>query len=325
MTTEKRNDEIDLIEVFQKMGNGIKNLLNSFLNLLYSILLFFIRKSIIIFVIIVLGLIYGFFQYKTSPRYYSSSIEAYSNAISSIDMINYINNIHELFKENNNVGLQSKLELDPLLLKKIKDVKAFKVIDFNDDGVTDLIDYNEKYLTSDTIVSETRFVVKVEVFDPQIFPVIQESIFNYINQNSYINKLNSIRKAQLQELILKLNTEVASLDSLKKVEYFTTEKLKPQAGQLLVMNEKETQLYHEQIISLYKQKQALERTLELRTEPITIIQDFSALSTIENKLMKYFKFYGIVGLILGIFISIIIENFKGILKIIRESKIKKQN
>jgi len=324
MTTEKRNDEIDLIELFQKMGNGIKNLLNSFLNLLYSILLFFIRKSILILIIILLGLAYGYVKYKTSPRYYSSSIEAYSNAISSIDMINYVNNIHELFKENNNVGLQSKLELDTLLLAKIKDVKAFKVIDFNDDGVTDLIDYNEKYLTSDTLVSESRFVVKVEVFDAHIFPVIQESILSYIDQNSYINKLNSIRKDQLQELILKLNTEVASLDSLKKVEYFTTgEKLKTQAGQLLVMNEKATQLYHNQIINLYKQKQALERTLELRTEPITIIQDFSALSTVENKLMKYFKFYGLAGLIFGIFISIILENFKGIIKIIRESKIKK--
>ncbi len=105
MTTEKRNDEIDLIEVFQKMGNGIKNLFNSFFNLLYLILLFFIRKSILILIIILLGLAYGYFKYKTSPRYYSSSIEAYSNAISSIDMINYVNNILAKIEASNSRNL----------------------------------------------------------------------------------------------------------------------------------------------------------------------------------------------------------------------------
>ena len=93
MTTDKRNDEIDLIELFQKIGSGIKNLFKGFIHLLYLILLFFIRKSILIVIIIALGLTYGFFQFKISPRYFSSSIEAYSNAISSIDMINYVNNI----------------------------------------------------------------------------------------------------------------------------------------------------------------------------------------------------------------------------------------
>lgn len=321
MTTEKRNDEIDLIEVFQKIGNGIKNLFNNFLNLLYLILLFFIRKSILIFAIIVLGIAYGFFQFKTSPRYYSSSLEAYSNAMSSIDIINYINNIHELFKENNKQGLQSKLGLDSKSLEKIKDVKAYKVIDLNNDGVTDIIDYNEKYKTSDTTISTNRFVIKVEVYNQDVFPTIQESILNYINQNKYINELNSIRKKQLNELIAKLENEISSLDNLRNVEYFTKEeKLKTQAGQLLVMNEKETQLYHEQIISLYKQKQWLERELQLKTDPITIIQDFSGLSAIENKLIKYIKFYGILSLVLGVLLSLFIENRKMIKTIISDSK-----
>ena len=321
MTTEKRNDEIDLIEVFQKMGNGIKSLYNIFLNLLYSILLFFIRKSILIFVIIVLGIAFGFFQYKTSPRYYSSSLEASSNAISSIDLINYLNNIHELFKDNNNDVLQSKLELDSLTIENIKDVKAYKAIDLNKDGITDIIDYDEIYETSDTTISRSRFVIKVEVYDPKVFPTIQKSILNYINQNNYITEINTIRKKQLTELIIKLNNEILSLDSLKRTEYFKKEeKLKTQAGQLLVINEKETQLYHSQIIALYKQKQELERTLELRTDPITIIQDFSDLSTIENKLMKYIKFYGIVSLAFAILLSILIENRKTILVIIYDSK-----
>ena len=322
MTAEKRNDEIDLIEVFQKIGNGIVNLFNWFINLFYQILLFFIRRAILIGVIIFIGLAIGFTKYKTSPRYYSSSLEAYSNAMSSLDMINYINNINELFGEGNIKGLENKLNIDSLSLKDIKGVKAFKVIDLNKDGITDLVDYNEKYKSSDTVISRSRFVIKVEVFDQSVFPTIQESILNYIEKNKYIHDLNTIRKKQLNELIAKLDIEINTLDSLKKTEYFRKEDelLKSQAGQLLVMNEKTTQLYHPQIISLYKEKQELEQRLELRTDPITIIQDFSALSTVENNLMHYLKKYGILSIVLGILLAILVENFKGIIRIISDSK-----
>jgi len=112
------------------------------------------------------------------------------------------------------------------------------------------------------------------------------------------------------------------LDSLKKSEYFKRDEdqLKTQAGQLLVMNEKTTQLYHPQIIALYKEKQGLEQQLELRTDPITIIQDFSALSVVENNLMHYIKQFGIFGIVLGILLAIAIENFKGIRRLISDSR-----
>jgi hypothetical protein len=322
MTTEKRNDEIDLIEVFQKMGNGIVNLCNKLIHLLYQILLFFIRRAILIGVIVLIGLAIGFFRFKSTPRYYSSSLEAYSNAMSSLDMISYVNNINELFAEGNFTGLEEKLRMDSVKLTEVKNVKAYKVIDLNKDGITDLVDYDEKYQTSDTTISKSRFVVKVEVFDQSVFPVIQESILKYIEDNKYIHDLNAIRKKQLNELIAKLDSEISTLDSLKKTEYFkkADDQLKTQAGQLLVMNEKTTQLYHPQIISLYKEKQGLEQQLELRTDPITIIQDFSALSVVENNLMHYLKIFGIIGIVLGILIGILVENLKGIRKLISDSK-----
>lgn len=321
MTTERKNDEIDLIEVFQNIGQGIKNLFNWFLNLLYRIVLFFIRRAILIGIIIIIFVAFGFYQYKTSDRYYSSSLEAYSNAMASLDMINYINNINELFMENNYKGLEQKLGIDSVELEKVKNVKAYKAIDLNKDGIPDLIDYDEKYQSSDSTISRSRFVVKVEVYDETVFPTIQESILHYIDNNNYIKELNTIRKKQLQQLIVKLDNEISSLDSLKKTEYFKKdENLKTQQGQLLVMNEKTTQLYHPQIISLYKEKQGLEQQLELRTEPITIIQDFSALSTIENNLFSYIKRYGIIGLVLSILIALFIENFKGIKNVIADSR-----
>jgi hypothetical protein len=321
MSTDKRNDEIDLIEVFQKFTSWMNQITVKFFNFLYSIFLFFVRRSILISIVLAIGLIIGFYQFKTSQRFYSSSLEAYSNAMSSIDMINYINNIHELFYADNNEGLEQQLDIDEDVLGMIKDVKAFKVIDVNNDDIADFIDFDESYETSDTTISKNRFVIKVEVYDQTVFPIIQKSILNYIGKNQYINNLKVIREKQLNQLIAKLNEEIISLESLKNAEYFEKkEKLEPQAGQLLVMNERQTQLYHEQIISLYIQKQELEKTLQLRTEAITVIQEFSSLSKVENDLISYIKSYGILFFILGTFVSFLIENIKGIKNIISDSK-----
>ena len=321
MAEEKRNDEIDLIEVFQKLGNWIINIFKWFINLLYRILLFFIRRAILIGIIIIIAVAFGFYQYKTSDRYYSSSLEAYSNAMSSIDMINYINNLYALFEENDTTALKSKLKLSSSELEQVKNIKAYKVIDYDKDGVTDKIDFEEKALSSDTIVSMKRFVIKVEVYNQDIIPTIQDRVVNFINTNDYITKLNTIRRRQLSELMDKINLEMNVLDSLKKTEYFKKdESITPKSGQLLIMNEKTTQLYHPQIIAMYKERQNLESELELKTDPITIIQDFSSLSTVENDLFSYIKFYGIIGLVLSILIAIIIENLKVIRSIIIDSR-----
>ena len=317
----KTSDEIDLLELFQKMGNTLKRWFMAILQFVYQIILFLVRKSVFIGIVVILGLLWGGIKYKTSPRYYSSRLEAYSNTLSSIDMINYINNIHELFEEDNIENLQRKLGITEQTLEKVNDVQAYKVMDFNGDGITDKIDFDDDYSTSDSTVSHTRFIVKVEVFDQEVFPVIQNRILSYINQNTYINERNQIRKRQLQELIAQLGNEIAMLDSLKREEYFQKkDKMEPQKGQLLVMNEKETKLYHPQLISLYKEKQALEERLELRMDPITIIQDFSALSVTENNLMSYLKKYGIAALLFALVISLLWELRPYIGRVIRDAK-----
>jgi hypothetical protein len=323
--TSKENtntsDEIDLLELFQKMGNTLKKWFMAILQFVYQIILFLVRKSVFIGIVVILGLLWGGIKYKTSPRYYSSRLEAYSNTLSSIDMINYINNIHELFEEDNIENLQSKLGITEQTLENVKDVQAFKVLDFNKDGITDEIDFDNEYTTADTSISKSRFVVKVEVLDQEVFPVIQNRILSYINQNTYINERNQIRKRQLQELIAQLGNEIAMLDSLKREEYFEKKnKLEPQQGQLLVMNEKETKLYHRDLISLYKEKQALEERLELRMDPITIIQDFSALTVTENNLVSYLKTYGIAALIFGLVIGLLWELRPYIRRVMQDAK-----
>jgi hypothetical protein len=130
----------------------------------------------------------------------------------------------------------------------------------------------------------------------------------------------AIQNQQRRELISKLDEEISYLDSLRKTEYFSKEnKLETQKGQILIMNEKETQLYHQSILDLYRSQQNYEEELELRSEPITITQDLNS-ATVENDLSSYLKKYGFMGLLLGLFAGLIIENFKSIKTLVQSAR-----
>ncbi len=312
MNEEKKHDEIDLIDLFKKLGNMIKKFFLGIGKLISLFFLFLIRHAVLISSLIFIALIIGFIKYKSTPTSYISSFEAHSNALPSLETIRYINNIHQDFKERNYQQLETKLELDSLYLRKIKDIQAYKVIDLNKDGVTDIIDYDNSYPSSDTTISRSLFVVQVKTYKTGIYDTIKDRIIDYVNKSEYIKENISIRNQQLKELTSKVNEEISYMDSLRKTEYFSKEdKLKPGQGQLLIMNEKETQLYHDNILTLYEKRQNYERRLELRGEPITIKQDLTEVS-VEYDLFYYLKKYGLAGLIVGIFGGLIIENFKRI-------------
>jgi len=322
MTVEKRNDEIDLLDLSRKLGNVIKKFFSGIGKLIALLFSFLIRQSVLIISLIIIALIIGFIQYKSTPTHYISSFEAHSNALPSLEIISYINNIHEDFEEKNYQQLETKLELDSTFLEKIKDIQAYKVIDLNEDGVTDIIDYENNYLSSDSTVSRNRFVVQVKTYNDNgsIYDTLKDRIIAYVNKNEYIKENMAIRNQQRRELISKLDEEISYLDSLRKTEYFSKEdKLKTQKGQILIMNEKETQLYHQNILDLYRSQQNYEEELELRSEPITIIQDLTSAS-VENDLSSYLKKYGFMGLLLGLFAGLIIENFKSIKTLVQSAR-----
>ena len=317
------HDEIDLFELMQRVRNSIRRIFNYILNLAYKILLFLIRRYVLIGIITIIFIAFGVFRYKTTPRLYSSSMEAISNAMPSIDMINYINNINTLFENDDKEGVQNLLGFSKDEIDEIISLKAYKVLDYNKDGIKDKVDFEEDFIPSDTLVSMSKLVVRIIKNTPNNDQDYQEKLINYINKNKYITDINSIRRKQLKELVIKYGTEIDILDSLQKKEYFTKkEKISTQAGQLLIMNEKDIPLYHDKIISMYKEKQNIEKTLELQLYPLTIIQDLSGSSKIENDIMSYLKLYGILGFFLSVILAIIIEKFTLIKKVINDSKVK---
>jgi len=321
MTTEKRNDEIDIIELFQKMGDGIKNLFIKLISLINSFFILLIRKSLWLITFIILGFIVSYILFSITKRYYTSEMTARSNSMNNTIVVNSINLLNDLFISDNYSALGDYLQISVEQAKSIKTIKAFYGIDLNNDKLTDFIDYNNTYNPNDTnqIRLGDVFYLQISVFDESVFPILMNSIKSYISNNPFIIENNNVRISQAENQILVLKAEIAKLDSLQNIQYFEIPKSqKASNNQMIVLNEKELKLYHEDKIRLNTLMLFYEKDLILNPDPITIIQDFSQLSKTENPLTKFIKIWIPIFCILGLLCSLIWQYRNTIWKLISE-------
>jgi len=310
-----QKDEIDLLELFRRMGQKIGQLFTGFLRFILLSILFLWRNALIILAFVVVGGLAGFGISRMARPYYSSDMIAQINTTNVSEMMNYINDLHELCNENNYQVLSEYLQLSKAVAEKIKDINAYWIIDENKDGVGDYVDFKNKYSLRDTTQRriQSRFNLNVEVFDISGFTDVKKGLYNYVSANPYLNSLNENRKKRIRELIVQTEEEMLKLDSLQKYEYFKKETLPPEErGQMLIWNEKEVRLLHPDIINLFRQKQSLERDLELYPEVITVIKDFTPLSQVENPVMKYILKWGLIFGILGVILKFFFDQRKNI-------------
>ncbi|MDR0691640.1 MAG: hypothetical protein LBF69_01225, partial [Prevotellaceae bacterium] len=224
---------------------------------------------------------------------------------------------------NDSLGYAKFLDIPASAAKHIASVGAFYGIDTDGDGDADYMDvYNTfQFSSQDTLKRKVPklFYVKVTVSEPSIFPLINKGITTALKSNPHFIERNKIRTEQLKTTIAELEAQYQRLDSLARFEYFNSERttLKT-SGQVLVLNEKERQLYHEPLIDMHDRISLNKRELALYSEPITIIQDFPALSIVDNPLSSYMKRWVLIFLVAGIILLVIRRHWKKILALIKE-------
>lgn len=315
------SDEIDLFELFNRMGNGIKNFFNWILNLLKSFIFLLISKSVWIISFSIIGGIVAYLFFQNTSRFYSSEMVARSNSMNNSIIVNSINLLNSSL--GNPSALVSYLGITQEQAKKIRSINAYYGIDINRDKIADIIDYDNTYNPKDTTLKRLPdiFYLKITVFDESIFPKVRDGIKNYIGNNPYILENNEVRKQQALSLIEEYKSEIRKLDSLQKIQYFEIPKVQKSGnGQIIVLNEKESKLYHNDKIALYDKQLKLEKELVLNPDPITVIQDFTLLSKAENPLIIFQKFWVFTFAIIGFFVAILWQYRVKIWKLIREKQ-----
>ncbi|MCD6180237.1 MAG: hypothetical protein J7K39_10085 [Bacteroidales bacterium] len=346
MDTEKRNDEIDLIEVTQKAGKalekatvGLFQLIGSMFVYLFKFTIkalhFSIRYSYIIFGLAILGFFSGLYIAKTTAPYYRTSATIQSNTIPNANLINYINRIHELLANNDSISLAAQLNMDVSDAAQIYDLQAFWLIDINKDGIADEVDYQNEFMpdtVSNAVRITDRFHVQLLTYDPTILNQVQQSLEDYLLTYPRLQQISDVKKRNLEKEISRIDTEISILDSLKTYEYFVKEKelreydkSTVKLGQLLLASPEQaiqpTRLLHENILKLYNDNLANYRALELETEPFIFLSKFVEVTNPVNvnKEEHTSVKFGILGLFLGVILSLLLKFRKEVFVFIKES------
>jgi len=307
ITQKQTSDEIDLLELFSRMWQGFKNSIKWIINLIVKFFLLLIRKSLWIISFGVIGLVVGYIFYTNSKRFYSSEMTAISNSINNSYVVSSINLLNDVFKQKNYPIAANYLNIDINRVQEIKSIEAFYTIDINKDGLPDYTDYKRRYNPKDSTIKrlDNYFVIRLEVYDENIFSQVRDGIKNYIYMNKFIIDNNNERIRQNKILIETIEAEIRRLDSLQKVEYFEIPQMqRATSNQMVVLNEKDRKLYHDQKLALEREKLRLEKDININSEPITVVQDFTPLSKAENPYTKYAISLGLLFAVLGFVISI---------------------
>jgi len=331
--TVKPNDEIDIFEFCFRIWVAFKKFLIGIRDLIISIIIFLIRKSLWIFSFGLAGVLIGILLYSISRPFYSSSLEGTTGGIYDIDEQRYIGGVDNSAVIDHINKLDKAVSRPPILAnylgmsidqaKDIRSIKAFYGIDVDKDMKPDFVDFKDKYNPKDTTQFRVpSFVhIRVSVYDENIFPEVRRGLFRYINSNSYIKDLYEIDRKQKQEMITELEKEI------KKVEEFQHARIRKESsmdqGSFVVLgNEPEPKLFYDDVLLLRRRIQVLKRNIEISDEIIVIVQDFTPLQQEERPVLTYILVVGGLMAVLSIFCALLWQYRKRIWELIKEDSSK---
>lgn len=329
-----RDDEIDLLDLFRRMGRTLDRWGRALKRAFLISVVFLLRRWLPLGLSIAAGIGASYFFKATFASTYTSDLVLRNNLVlmdlklnrdisgTTSELIAKINKLHLFCTENNIAALSTALSMKSELVKNISDIDAFWIIDQSKDGIPDFVDYKDSHNPADTtnIRMQDRLDVRVKINTPQNLNQVLDGLEKYINDDSLYQQRNRVRLIHNQELITRLNYDIIQLDSLQKVKYFEeTRNVKPASGgQIVFIQEQKTQLVYSDIYYLYTRKQQLETERDLYKGVVTVLSDFSLPSKRDNGAMYYGKTLIPIIFFLTLLVLVILANRKKLEEIFKK-------
>jgi hypothetical protein len=309
-----QNNEIDLLDLFRRIGNTIKKWINGIGKAILISIVFLVRKWLPLGIVLSLAIFCSFLFKFTSDSSYTSDLVLKNNLGSNSDLIDYINKLHKFCIEKNRIGLSNALNLDSGKVENILDISAYWIIDKGKDGIPDEVDYSDSHNVYDTINlrMQDRLDIKVTIIEPQELLLLRNSIIKYISSDSLFLQLNRFRLRQNDDFLKRIEHDIAMLDSLQKVKYFEEARnFSPKlGGQTIFLQEQKTQLIYSDIYTLFDKKQYYESQRVLYKDLVTVISDFPQPNKRINGGLFYAREIVPIAFLVTLLILVLIENRK---------------
>lgn len=305
---ENSNDEIDLLELLKRMGKTIWRLFSALGRGILISVVFLFRNWLPLGVSLIVAVGFSYILKRSFTPYYSSNLTLRSNTVANADMISYLNRLHSYCLERNIQAITGALSIPADQAKNIKDIEAFWVIDKNNDGTPDFVDYKNKFNVYDSVNMRMpdRIVIRARFSESADLKTLRTGLFSFVNTNTFYKQVNDLRLIQADEMLVRLNYDIEQLDSLQKIKYFeeTKSRLPEKNGQMIFLQEQKTQLIYEDIHNLFKRRQLIEQEKTIYPDIITLLSDFIIPAKPYTGLLFYAKM--LIPLFLGFTIIVLI-------------------
>ena len=307
---EKRNDEIDLFELMGKIFHPFKVLFMALFSMCIYILKLCLRNWYYIALFVMVGASAGFLKNNTKDDTFITKATMKVNTVAISDVVSQIKNLNSLIEENSFAVLAEQLKIKYEEAEQIDEIYANYVYDINKDGIPDVIDEEEQYLMlkdSNIVRFPDRLGVSMKLKSMTSLAKIEDGLLMSVNVNPFFLKVKKTERLQKENKIAVLDTEIKKLTKLQELRYKREDYKFDKDKYILQHNEK---LYHDDIISLFDQKQKLEKDLVLSKEIAEYSKHFSRYTNPKNLLFKYVINYGIMGFIISFLLLLFIDNRK---------------
>ena len=280
------NDEINLLDLFRKMGSFIKN---SILWIVSS----FLKNILIIISVSALGFLCGIMHYYFSKPVYSSDLILSSNYLPNDMCSEIIENLQWYVVDNTPEILAKKLNISE------NDAREIKKLEFSN--------FNEKLAKKyeDTILIDAPFRIHVLAGDYKIFEALQPALISYFEKNPDVVLQKNIHQTNTKLMIKKIEKQIIELDSLTKTISGNLVPRGTQTGFVFGEPLDPLNIYKQNII-LYKEELSKNTDLILTENNIRVIRDFEVREKpyLPKRSISLGTF-GSIGIVLGFLIAYI--------------------
>lgn len=264
--TIRPSDELDLLILLEKL------------------IAYFKRYAKILLIFTILGCIGGLFIFLSTPKKYKATLVLHSFNLTNLENIEIILNWKELLKKHEYKNLASILNCDSATIRKLYKIDAEEI--------------QKLYLQT----NPHGFNVHVLVKDTSVLNNLQQGIVFGLGNGEYVRVRTATKRANLNQLIEKVNIEISKLDSTKLVINDILNNKSKNSSSLMI----DITSINSQIISLNEKLLNYKEELKF-SDPIQVIQGFTKFNYPERRGGPLILAIGILaGFIIGYFVTLII-------------------
>ena len=284
--TANQSDEIDLGQLFSKIGDF-------FINIGLGIMRFFallrripIENKLLFIVVVVLTVGAGISYSSFRKKIYQTTMILSSNYLNKRLVDNTIEKLNLLAEEKDKTGLAKILNISDGVAKNIDKFAAKPFVEEKDLIELEVLKEQLKNAQAESkntkvidqviqrieIENRHAFEITVKTFNPTIISNLQAALVNFIKNNEYVKKRIEITKSNLNEKKSKLFHDLQKLDSLKFIIYDNYKSMAAQSRQgsnNVILSDKAVtdpiQIYN-QDLDLYNQLQSVNAQIYLQPD-----------------------------------------------------------